>query len=462
MAFDIGTTHLKWVVIEEASGLRLSEGRENVGASHQGPISEQNPDHIVERISRALTEAQAYGDVIRVGFSSAMHSFLVVDHGGHPLTQSWTWMDKRAGDAARHLRESGYGARLRERSGVPVHAMSPLVKWISLRESMPKNSRPVALKDYVLYRLTGQWITDYSTASSGGFLGLDNQWLPEALSLAQLDPAQLPRLVPMTQRVPDRTSPREYVVGASDGATAHLHLNIPPDGSIGVLAMGTSGALRTTEAQPLANPELFCYSLGPAEGYLVGSAFSNVGNLLAWMANTFGSTIDALIGDGLQAIYKERPLPLALPYWFGERSPWWQEDLAGAWLDLAPHHGRAEMAAAVLMAMAAQYAHGRDTLKEGGAALLELRGGSGLLDQPAMAQWMADALGEDIVLHDERDASLLGAVDLTRGRQETALNKGGVRYRSRNGSLSERVAETWQRIAIQVNSRLRTDRIRPG
>ncbi|NMP22358.1 FGGY family carbohydrate kinase [Sulfobacillus harzensis] len=313
MAFDLGTTHLKWVVVEEASGLRLWEGRDNVSAVQRGLASEQDPDHIWRTIQTALNEAKNYGHIARVAFSSAMHSFVVVDAGGRPLTKSWTWMDKRGQDAARRLRRQGESVRLHHLSGVPLHAMSPLVKWLSIKDSLPPQSRPVSLKDYIVYQMTGRWATDYTTASSSGFLGLDNRWLPEALALAALDPEQLPALVSMTERIGDRKGLFDVVVGASDGATAHLHLNIPSDGTVGVLAMGTSGALRTTQRTPADNPELFSYSLGPGEGYLVGSAFSNVGNLLAWLGHTLGGSIEQLIDEGLNALYQGRPLPLALP-----------------------------------------------------------------------------------------------------------------------------------------------------
>lgn len=452
MAFDLGTTHLKWVIIEEASGLRLWEGQENVSPVQHDDASEQDPIHIAKSIDAALLKGFGYGHITRVAFSSAMHSFIVIDENGQPLTQSWTWMDKRGLNAAHQLRQNGDADNLRRLSGVPVHPMSPLVKWLSVKDRMPPKSRPVALKDYILHGLTGQWITDYTTAASSGFLGIDNHWLPEALKLAHLDPDQLPSLQPMTQRLADASGRYEVVVGASDGATAHRHLNIPADGSVGVLAMGTSGALRTTQKDVVNNPELFCYSLGPELGYLVGSAFSNVGNLLDWLNRTFERSIDQLIGEGLQTLQTEAALPLALPYWFGERSPWWNENLRGSWLHLAPEHGRAEMVASVLLSMAAQYWHGLDSLKRSGAPIREIRGGSGLLDMPEMAQWMADALGQDIVLHDERDASLLGAVDLALARREPNILKGGSRYQARGTRLHQRVTQTWAAIASEIQA----------
>lgn len=446
LAFDLGTTHLKWVLVEEASGLRLWDGQADAHTITAETSSEQDPHEILAQVVQTLAQAQQYGTVTQVAFSSAMHSLVACDDEGHLFTKSWTWMDKRAHPTAASLRRSGAGRELRRLSGVPVHAMSPLVKWLHLRPQLPSQVRPVALKDYIIHHLTGQWATDYSTAAASGFLGLDGRWLPEALEMARLDAAQMPGLHRMRDRLTAREGAFEVVIGGSDGATAHWHLGVPPDGTVGVLAMGTSGALRTTISEPVEHPELFCYLMGPAAGYLVGSAFSNVGNVLAWLAQLFTVDIDTLVGEGIEAVRTGRPLPLALPYWFGERSPWWREDLAGAWIGMTSDHGRPALAGATLMAMAAGYAHSLGTLHASGASLQEIRGGSGLLDRPNMAQWMADALGHDIVLHDERDASLLGAVDLARNpdaERHSVERASGARYRPRSPEIQARVINTW-------------------
>lgn len=444
MAFDLGTTHLKWVLVDE-SGTPLEGRQTDIGPSGTDSVSEQDPERILQALLDALGDAVQHSRIGRVSFSSAMHTFIAASPDGRALTKSWTWMDKRSRGTAEQLSQSPLASTLKRLTGMPVHTMSPLVKWLSVKNRLPAGSRPVALKDYILYHLTGQWVTDYSTAAASGMLGLDNQWCPEALNLANLSVPELPQLSAMDQRIPALRKPWDVVIGGSDGATAHRHLEIPCDGAVAVLAMGTSGALRTTTKDPVNHPELFCYAMGPMEGYLTGSAFSNVGNLLNWIAHLFGADIDTMVDEALLAARSQRPLPLALPYWFGERSPWWRDDLRGAWLNLEPQHGRADLAGAVLLSMAAAYWHGLDTLRRAGAPVREIRGGSGLLDTQNMAQWMADALGQDIVLHDDRDASLWGAVDLAGGRLEHQSSR-SIRCYPRDAALHARVKDTWQRV----------------
>jgi gluconokinase len=445
MAFDVGTTHLKWVMADCLSGRIIWEGRTDITASRAGLASEQDPDRVVAMVQGLLQQANTYGHVQIVAFSAAMHSLVIVDTQGRALTKSLTWMDRRSLAVAEQLRNSDAGAVLQRLSGVPVHAMSPLVKWIFLKDQVPGSARPVSLKDYIIFRLTGQWLTDFSTAAASGFLGIDNQWLFPALDMAGLTPQDMPSLVPMATRVASVDAQWQVVIGGSDAALAHRHLGVPRDGSVGVVAMGTSGALRTTVEKALVDSALFCYTMGPDEGYLVGSAFSNVGNLLDWLAGLFGCDVGTLLTEALQAIRSGQPLPLTLAYWFGERSPWWQERLDGAWLHLTPEHGRAELAGSTLLAIAAAYWGGLSAVRANGAALTELRGGSGLLDRPDVAVWMADVLGQAIVLHDDRDASLLGAAELVIPVMASEQTR-PRRFEPKDAAMSLRARETWHEV----------------
>lgn len=450
VAFDVGTTRLKWIVADMVGGEVLWRGQEIISAEQKGPASEQDPKQIWALVETVLEKSRDYGRVRRTALSAAMHSFLAVDRKGQPLTHSWTWMDKRAVEVATRVRESGQGEALRRLTGVPVHSMSPLMKWLCIRDQLPADSCPVALKDYLTYQLTGTWKTDYSTASASGFLGLDGSWLPKALDLAQVDVSSLPELASMRDRLPSRDGRSEVVVGGTDAATAHYRLNIPSDGSTAVLAMGTSGAIRITSQRPVESEELFCYTMGPDEGYLVGSAFSNVGNAMQWLGGLFGLTVDAVIELGMPAIRSGRRLPGALPYWQGERSPWWHESLSASWSGMGPETTVADLAGATILAITASYWDGLRTLIRLGKPVQEIRAGSGLMANPDMGQWMADALGRDIVLYDQRDASLLGALDFS--LDHGPAPSGELQRFIPRVDLEPRMVQEWDRIHRAVGA----------
>ncbi|PSR35627.1 MAG: hypothetical protein C7B44_13240 [Sulfobacillus thermosulfidooxidans] len=441
IAFDLGTTHLKWVVTDLSGQIILAQNQMPSGVRTDGCHSEQNPLWVYDRIVEVLKDARVRWNIQRLSFSCAMHTLLVVDSEGNPLTQSLTWMDSCAFPAAEHLRKQDVAGDLKRQTGVPLHAMSPLVKWIHLRSTLPKSARPVSLKDYLVFRLTNQWQTDYSTAAASGFLGLNGDWCPLALHYADVSARDLPELHPVTFAIPDTTGQFEVVLGGNDAATAHVHLGIAPDGGVGVLAMGTSGALRTTSAYTVDSPELFCYTMGPTRGYLVGSAFSNIGNYLSWVANLFSLSVDEVLHRGIDTVRRGEPLPVAIPYLYGERSPWWREDLQAEWRGLTPLHGRDHMLGSALLSIAAMYLRGLQTLEHQGVPLEDLRIGSGLLDRPFLAQFLSDSLSRPLSLVDAQDASLMGAIDLARSEKSPTTPVIQRYYHPSHSSLYERTLE---------------------
>lgn len=447
LAFDIGTTHLKWLVVDQATGTVLAAGEEEALATGAGWVSEQDPRHIADRVEAVAAEAARQHGVGRVGFSAAMHSFMVVNADGEPITKSWTWLDRRAHE------EAGRTAALfpGEHAGHHLTAMSGPVRWRYCQPDLPAQARPVALKDYLVFRLTGQWLTDYSTAAAGGWLSHQNVWSADVLALAGLDPSQLPPLADMGLAVPARRGRFAVVVGANDAAAQHVHLNLGPADPVGVLSMGTSGAVRVTQDTPTADTRLFSYSMGPDRGFLVGAAFSNVGNLLAWVAALVGVSVDAAVAEGLEVLYREPNLPVLVPYLYGERTPWWRDTLTGMWSGLLPEHTQGELFAATLLAMGAVYHHGLQLVRRGGRSVNEVRGASGLLEHSGMAAWMADALGVDVVLVGKQDASLLGAADLASG-QSLPRGEHTTRYHPEHERLTERAAACWEEIRRLVTA----------
>jgi gluconokinase len=453
LGFDIGTTHLKWQLVDRASGALLQEGSLDISPRVDPPLSEQAVGRILDAVQATIDAAQSQGPLSHVAFSAAMHSLIAVDANGSPLTNSLTWMDTRAETIAQDLAQQGVAHTIRRTTGVPLHPMSPWVKWLWLRPRLPAKARPVALKDWIIQALTGTWVEDYSTAAASGFLGLDYQWNPDMLTMAGLQPGDLPPLEDLAYEVPARTGRYRIVVGGHDAALAHLHLGILPGSTRALISLGTSGALRVATDAPLDSPDLFCYGMGPQRGYLVGAAFSNVGNVLAWLAQITQASVPTLLAEGIHSIRTHRTLPFVIPYWYGERFPWWRGDLNGEWRDLKPQHGRGDLAGSLIMAILAGFWYAGQRLDQEGLSIRELVGGSGLLDFAPLAQLVADALNHPLLTLAHADASLAGAVDLARGLGHQGRERARMTFRSyepQDSSMAERVRHAWERIRTAV------------
>jgi gluconokinase len=378
IGIDIGTTSTKAVAYALDGRIVAQHAIATPLLRPVPEAAEQEPQAIVEAVRGCVRAvAGACGEagcvVLGVAFSAAMHSVILLDATGRPLTRSLTWADNRAAATAARIAGRSGATALARRTGTPIHPMSPLAKLAWLREAAPAvhgaAARVVGIKEFVLHALCGQWVVDHSIASATGLLDVARlDWDEEALALAGVAREQLSRLVPTAHAVPALSQAAAtdlglpagtpLVVGANDGVLSNLGLDAIRPGEM-ALTIGTSGALRTVVDRPVTDPHgrTFCYVL--AEGlWVVGAPVNNGAAVLQWARETFARALadeatargqDPL--DALEAVAARVPTAahglLFHPYLAGERAPHWNPALRASFFGLAPQHGLPEMLRAV-------------------------------------------------------------------------------------------------------------------
>jgi gluconokinase len=411
VGLDVGTTGAKAVAFRAGTDWWRSAEREY--RLEQPEV--QDPDAVMEAVRAALAEC-APDEVAGIAVGAAMHGLIGLDADGRPLTPLLTWADARATPQAEALRPRAQA--LLARTGTPVHPMSPLTKLIWFRECDPDTARRVrhwvGLKDYVLLRLTGELVTELSTASASGLLNLETRdWDPEALALAGIDAGRLPpiRATTDTLRTPDGVP---VVLGATDGPLGNLGTGALGTGIAG-LTLGTSGAIRMVVDAPRPDPAgaLFCYAL-TADRWVVGGPVSNGGIVVRWAQEALAPDLDG--GDAalleLAASVPAGSEGLAmLPYLMAERAPLWAPELPGAYLGLRRHHTRAHLARAAIEGVGLQLATilGRlDALQP----VTEVRATGGALRARLWRDILAATLDRPLVAIGDAEGTALGAAAL--------------------------------------------------
>ena len=207
---DMGTTSTKSVAYDVSGRVAASHA---VGYPLHEPkpgYAEQDPDAILAAVAQTVASValQCDGRIRALSFSSAMHTLIGLDRDREPLTPVITWADQRASGQAERLRAGPGGLALHRRTGTPLHPMAPLPKLVWFREEEPelvaRVRHWVGIKDYVLWKLLGVLVTDYSMASGTGLMDIHRlQWDPESLDLAGISPDQLPELVGTTTVLPE-------------------------------------------------------------------------------------------------------------------------------------------------------------------------------------------------------------------------------------------------------------------
>lgn len=423
IGLDSGTTATKAVAVAaDATVIALS----SVGYPLLVPApgyAELDPVRLqtaaVEAVAEVVTEVRQRGDrVVGLCLSAAMHGLVPLDGVGTPTGPLITWADSRAGEESRSLAESSHG-QLHKRTGTPVHPMSPLPKllWWRLHHSDAFASIPKwgGVKEVVLSGLCEDgYLIDLSCASTTGLYDITTrQWDPEALQLAGIHPEQLAVVVPTTHvvtglrsDVAERTGlPRDLpvVVGASDGPLANLGLGAVTEG-VAAVSLGTSGAMRAVRPAPAVDEaaRLFCYALTD-DHWVLGGAINNAGSIVRWASAALGMVIEDVQGEERDAadgrlLQEAANVPfgseglLCLPYLLGERAPWWEPGLHGAWIGLRRHHRRGHLVRSAVEGVCMQLALVEVALDAADVHVREVRATGGAMESPVWREVLSAAL----------------------------------------------------------------------
>lgn len=445
LSVDVGTSSVKATIFTGNVELVRESSCGYPLIQTQSGFVEQDPQRVLAAFHQAIRQVMS-GITIRPNvlvLSTAMHSLVAIDEFNQPITYLVTWADQRSEGEAGRLRSSSQGNSIYQKTGTPIHAMSPLVKLAWFRENEPeifgRTKLWADLKSLILFDLLGEWLIDESLASATGLYNLlTRDWDQEAMGWCGVTRDQLPRLVKTTDILGsirpelierlglDQTI--RVVAGASDGALANLGVGAVERGSVAI-SIGTSGAVRGMVTEPKLDPygRLFCYHLD-ANHYIVGGPINNGGILLRWLQgilldrgepsqglvseSELSQTFYDLMNQGVNKVAPGSDGLVCLPYLTGERAPFWREDLSGSFWGLKLNHSRDHLVRAVLEGICYQLNSVVELLADLTGTILEIQATGGFTKSEAWVKILADVLGKPIGVLEHTQGSALGGAFL--------------------------------------------------
>ena len=402
----------------------------NFSSAREG-YHEIDPQILLAAVVKVMADAvkTAGAEPVAVSFSAAMHGIIAVDESCAPLTNMITWADLRSNAYAEKLKSTAAGKRIYERTGTPVHPMSPLCKLMWMKDNLPvifhNAHKFISIKEFVFYNFFGQYIIDHSIASATGLFDIyDLNWNSEALSVAGINADKLSKPVPITEIIKGLNSDYPatlgigaqvpFVIGGSDGCLAHLGSNAlkPHDVS---LTIGTSGAVRMMTPSPAKDSKqrIFNYLLTD-ELYIAGGPVNNGGNVLQWfnrnMASRTNSTEDYnwFVAEAVKIPPGSGGL-IFLPYIYGERAPVWDAEARGLFYGINGTHTQAHFMRAILEGLSFAMLGLLDTLEDVIGPSGDIYVSGGFIHSKEWVTLLADVLGKQLKVMATEDASAAGA-----------------------------------------------------
>jgi gluconokinase len=430
LAVDIGTTSAKCLAVSSTGEVMSVQQKFYPTSFPQPGFAEQDPESIYQGVLE-IVKASVHASSACAGicFSAAMHSLTAVDENGNALMPLIIWSDLRSAKQFREVEQQGLAATLCNLTGTPVHPMSPLCKLMWLKEGRPeifsKAFKFISIKEYIFFRLTGEWTIDHSIASATGLFDLEKlAWSEQALRLVSLSKEKLSEPVEVTEKFYlreemaaqwgiDRHTP--LIIGASDGCLAQLGSGAMNPGDLSI-TLGTSGAVRLVSSERLIDPsgKIFNYILQKGQ-YVCGGATNNGTALLNW----YTKKIDPSSETKMTALVeKALTIPpgceglIMLPYLLGERAPVYNPDSRGVFFGMAVHHTSLHLQRAMLEAICFELMWIVEFIEKASAASSRILVSGGFTHSPPWVQLLSDVMGRELILTEKQDASSYGAAIL--------------------------------------------------
>ena len=433
LGVDIGTTNTKAVAFD-FQGKPLAQANSTYPFITEQPgYHELDPQVLfvaVTEVIKAVLEITASEELAGICFSSAMHGIIAVDERGHPLTNMITWADLRSSEYAGKLKFSETAHKLYERTGVPVHPMSPLCKLMWLKDNEPgifaKAHKFISIKEYVFFHFFGEYIIDHSIASSTGLFDIyDLDWNANALQFAGIDATRLSKPVKTTYIVRGLASSyatmfgvdtqTPFIIGASDGCLAHIGSNAFNAGDVS-LTIGTSGAVRMMIDKPSSDAKERIFNYVLAENmYISGGSLNNGGNVMQWFAKNFLKKEFTSADEYGEFIAEACAIPagaeglIFLPYIYGERAPVWDANARGIFFGISSAHTIEHFMRAVMEGISFALYQILSTMEETIGPVKNIYAGGGFIRSKQWVALLADVLGKKICVTHAEDSSAAGA-----------------------------------------------------
>ena len=257
---DLGTSAVKLLLMDE-TGKILKMASKEYGLSFPHPgWSEQDPQDWYSQSIAGLKELLAGCDksqVAGISFGGQMHGLVALDDKDQVIRPAILWNDGRTTKQVAYLNEvigkdklSAYTANI-----AFAGFTAPKILW--MKEEEPENFARIAKimlpKDYLAYRLSGSFCTDYSDASGMLLLDVKNRkWSEEMLAICGISQEQLPKLYesyevvgtlfPKVAEELGLSSEVKVIAGAGDNAAAAVGTGTVGDGACNI-SLGTSGTI---------------------------------------------------------------------------------------------------------------------------------------------------------------------------------------------------------------------------
>ena len=343
---------------------------------------------------------------------------------GEPIHRALVWQDRRGAARCDELRAAGHEPRVRQRTGLVLdpYFSATKIEWLLAHAEGAERAVFGTIDSWLLFKLTGRHVTDYSNASRTMLFDIERLgWDEELCELLGIDPARLPEALPSACGGFGTTAefggevPICGVAGDQQAALFGQACHAPGEAK-NTYGTGSFVLLNTGSAAPAPQEGLLttvAWGLGEEVAYALEASIFVTGAAVQWLRDGLGIIERAAESEDLARSLEGNDGVYFVPALTGLGSPHWDPYARGTIVGLTRGSGRAHLARAALEAIAYETVDAvRAQEAASGERLAALKADGGAVANRWLMQFQADVLGAPVVVPEVAETTALGAAYL--------------------------------------------------
>jgi len=375
--------------------------------------------------AEAIADAGIAGaELEAIGITNQRETVVAWDPvSGEPLHRALVWQDRRSAGRCDQLRAAGHERLVRERTGLTIDPYFSATKIEWLLDNVEGAERAVfgTIDSWLLFKLTGRHVTDYSNASRTMLFDIRRlAWDEELCDLLGIDPARLPRPLPSAGRfgTTSEFGGEVPVAGVAGDQQAALFGQACHSPGMAKNTYGTGSFVLLNAGPKAPQPPAgllttVAWGLDQEVSYALEASIFVTGAAVQWLRDGLGIIEAAAETEALAASLESNDGVYFVPALTGLGSPHWDSYARGTIVGLTRGSGRAHLARAALEAIAYETVDAvRAQEAAAGERLAVLKADGGAVANRWLMQFQADVLGAPVVVPEIAETTALGAAYL--------------------------------------------------
>lgn len=413
LAADIGTTAVKVTLVAPDSTILAETSREIRLYQENGQI-EQDPDEWYRAFCASADEVLGKCGrpaVSGISFSGQMQDVILL-RAGKCEGRAILYSDARAGKEAETILGTFGADTMMHVTGNLCDGAIPFAKLLWMKEHEPERLARAekvvfSAKDYIIYQLTGEAVTDDTTASTSGLMDIrDKQWMECWLRENGIPAEILPKLCYPAEKAGNVTAEAEtrtgipagtpVFAGIGDAGAATLASGISGPGEYNI-NLGTSGWTAGVSGEVPENQGYFNLAFTEKDRYIRTVPFYNAGIVHKWVSGIAAENGENRYEAAAKLLAESVPGSHGvcfLPYLQGERYPVSDSAIRGGYYGISPETTKADLVRAALEGVAYSIRSGFEDLDS--IRTISLIGGGA--KEKTWCQIFADTLNHDVIV----------------------------------------------------------------